>query len=179
MGKIIGKRQLVLATLVLALGAAVFVNWYYTKPEVGGEANATGEQTTVAVDGDSLGDAHFVSSNSVKEYFANVKLNRNAAHDEAIETIKDMVAAIDSEDMAVAANASLEKFSQVIKLESDIEALVAAKTGSECVAVINDDRIQIVVDNNVLNDNSVMQIKDIVLANTDINAENITIMGAK
>ena len=29
----IGKRQIVLATLVVALGAAVFVNWYYTKPD--------------------------------------------------------------------------------------------------------------------------------------------------
>lgn len=27
------KRQIVLATLVVALGAAVFVNWYYTKPD--------------------------------------------------------------------------------------------------------------------------------------------------
>ncbi len=30
---IIGKRQVLLSALVLALGAAVFVNWYYTKPD--------------------------------------------------------------------------------------------------------------------------------------------------
>lgn len=35
---IIKKRQLLLATLIIALGAAVFINWYYTKPT----ANAHG-----------------------------------------------------------------------------------------------------------------------------------------
>ncbi len=31
---IIKKRQLLLATLIIALAAAVFVNWYYTRPEI-------------------------------------------------------------------------------------------------------------------------------------------------
>ena len=30
MNVLIKRRQLILATLVVALGAAVFVNWYYT-----------------------------------------------------------------------------------------------------------------------------------------------------
>jgi len=180
MNKLFGKRQMVLATLILALGAAIFVNWYYTKAELDPAVGAAGEQTTAErVDGEALGEAHFVSGGELQEYFAIAKLNRDAAHDEAVETIRDMLSAVDSEALAIAANVSLEKFSRVIKQESDIEALVTAKTGSECVAIINNERIEIVVDNKVLNENTVMQITDIVLKNSDIRSDNITIIGAK
>ena len=32
MSKIIGKKQIVFFGLIVALAAAVYVNWYYTKP---------------------------------------------------------------------------------------------------------------------------------------------------
>ena len=34
MNVIIRKRQIIMAALVLALGSAVFVNWYFTRPEM-------------------------------------------------------------------------------------------------------------------------------------------------
>ena len=43
---IIKKRQLLLATLIIALAAAVFVNWYYTRPEVETAGAGKGETTT-------------------------------------------------------------------------------------------------------------------------------------
>ncbi len=183
MSRIIGKRQLILAFLVVALGAAVFINWYYTKPDAIDGAESE-EDVTVAAEATSgrLGDAQFVDSQgskSIKEYFATVKLNRDAAHDEAIATIKNMVTSVESVEMVSAANKSLESFSKSIKQEADIEALVTAKTGSECVAVINEDKIDVVVDNKVLSDNVILQIKDIVLGNSGIKSDNITIIGAK
>ena len=30
----IKKKQVALSAMLLALGAAVFINWYYTKPQV-------------------------------------------------------------------------------------------------------------------------------------------------
>lgn len=179
MSKILGKRQLVLATLVLALGAAVFVNWYYTKPENAEGAFGGGEVTSAQAD-KNLGDAEYVSSDkALQEYFANAKLNRDAVHDQAISTLQQMASSINSEDGVAVANLSLEQFSQVIKQESDIEALVTAKTGSESVAIINGDKIEVIVDNKVLDENVVMQIKDIILKNTSISSDNITIIGAK
>ena len=61
----IGKRQIVLATLVVALGAAVFVNWYYTKPDA--EKANTGVTVTEEVTqaAGNLGDALLVNSSSV------------------------------------------------------------------------------------------------------------------
>ena len=45
MNLLIKRRQLVMATLVVALGAAVFVNWYFTKSSenVAGTNEATNE----------------------------------------------------------------------------------------------------------------------------------------
>ena len=61
----------------------------------------------------------------------------------------------------------------------NIENLVKAKTGSECVAVISDDSVEIIVKETALNSGTVLQIKEIVMDNTDIEAEKITIIGAK
>lgn len=103
----IGKRQIVLATLVVALGAAVFVNWYYTKPDA--EKANTGVTVTEQVSqaAGNLGDALLVNSSSVSsqdntketkaqqaqakvedEYFAQARLNRSTAHDKAAEALK-------------------------------------------------------------------------------------------
>ena len=65
---ILKKRQLLLATLVIALGAAIFINRYYTAPQV--DSAASGEvkeqQTSKSTDkGANLGDARYVISTDV------------------------------------------------------------------------------------------------------------------
>ena len=161
----IGKRQIVLATLVVALGAAVFVNWYYTKPDA--EKANTGVTVTEEVTqaAGNLGDALLVNSSSVSsqsntketkaqqaqaqvedEYFAQARLNRSTAHD---------------------------------KLEADTENLINAKIGSPCVVVIGSNTAQVVVGKGVLKDAITVQIKEIVLKQTGFSVENVTIMEAK
>ena len=86
---IIKRRQLLLATLIVALGAAVFVNWYYTKPTVDASGNtaATDAVSDDEKQGANLGDARYVISSDVtlddaaaqaqaSEYFASAKLRR-------------------------------------------------------------------------------------------------------
>ena len=64
---ILKKRQLLLATLVIALGAAVFINRYYTAPKAESAASAqTGTETQQTADkGANLGDARYVISTDV------------------------------------------------------------------------------------------------------------------
>ena len=52
MNLVLGKRQLVLAALVMGLGCAVYLNWEYTK---------LGTSTDAAEAGKNYGDAQFVS----------------------------------------------------------------------------------------------------------------------
>ena len=188
MTKIFKRKQLVIASLVVALAAAVFANWYYTNgkgAEDGSSPLVT--QTSGEVSDNTLGEARLVNSPETSapaeensgDYFASVKLNRNAAHDMALENIKAVMASVsDSAEIDEAEN-SLDELSRNIKLESDIETLVSAKTGSECVAVINNDAIEVVVAASAIDDSSVMQIRDIVVSNSDIPSENIKIIGAK
>lgn len=195
----IGKRQIVLATLVVALGAAVFVNWYYTKPDA--EKANTGvtvsEEATQAAG--NLGDALLVNSGASTakdstqesnaqqaqakaedEYFAQARLNRSTAHDKAAEALKKTIDDSKSSAEAVkTATQELAELSKAIKLEADTENLINAKIGSSCVVVIGNKTAQVVVGKGVLKENVPVQIKEIVLKQTGFSVENITIMEAK
>jgi hypothetical protein len=58
MSATIKRKHLVLTGLVIALGTAMFVNWYYTKPEAKSVSKAADETTTVSA---NLGDAMYVN----------------------------------------------------------------------------------------------------------------------
>ncbi|MDR0314835.1 MAG: hypothetical protein LBH71_02660, partial [Oscillospiraceae bacterium] len=68
MSMIIKRRQLVMATMVVALGAAVFVNWYFTKPHIDQTGIQSGRSVTQDQDTNkvNLGDAEFVNSTTTK-----------------------------------------------------------------------------------------------------------------
>lgn len=190
MSKIFGKRQLVTATLVVALGAAVFVNWYYTKPEsqlVSAGLN-TAEQTDTVKSNTQmhLGDALQVDApvkgkaSGSSEYFVKARLNRTTAHDKALEALNGVIKDSSSSKQAVkAASESLALFSKAIKQEADIENLVKSKIGGDCLVIINENSAQVIVEKGTLKNDVLVQIQDIVIKQTDFSDENITIIEAK
>ncbi|MFR9176889.1 MAG: SpoIIIAH-like family protein [Acutalibacteraceae bacterium] len=183
---VVRKRQIIAAALVLALGSAVFINWYYNRPSVK-SANAKPSVEAVDNTGGNLGDAQLVNSSGVSEsavatgkssdYFASAKLRRNSAHDKASETLNKVIKDSSSDASAVKeATAALKALSNAIKLEGDIEALIKAKTGGDCVVIINNNSAEVIVAKGALNDTVILQIKEIVLKQTGFSAENITIV---
>lgn len=187
---IIKKRQLLLATLIIALAAAVFVNWYYTRPDI--EATGAGSAvTTTAPDaqqGANLGDARYVLSTDAtledavaqaqaSEYFAGAKLRRQTAHDEAAEALNDIIKDGSSSSDAVSdAGKALKELAEAIALESDIENLITAKVGCENLVILNGGNAEIIVENGSLDDVSVVKIKEIVVKQTGYPVNNITII---
>lgn len=186
---IIKKRQLLLATLIIALAAAVFVNWYYTRPDVESAGTKSTETTTEqqAQEGANLGDARYVISTDTaledapaqakaNEYFAGAKLRRQTAHDEAAEALNDVIKDSDSSD-AVAKQASelLKELANSISLESDIENLISAKVGCENIVILNAGNAEIVVENGSLDDVAIVKIKEITVEQTGYPVENISI----
>ena len=171
-----GKRQLVLGSLVVALGLAVFVNWYYTNTDIVMEPDNSVEQTSEVADTDS-GEAEFISVQD-SEYFAEVKLNRTAAHDAAMEELQAVLASaeVNSEE-AVSTAGAIEQLSNTLKMESDIESLVSAKTGSDCIAVISENTVEIVVSSDALTQTNVLQISDIISQVCSDKYENVKISG--
>lgn len=175
MSMIIKKKQLVTATLILALGAAVFANWYLSKPA---EPSAVEGTTTPTKEVTNLGDAQYVSATTASsDTMAGFKVKRDAAHDEAKETLNGVIKDSKSSSDAVAnATQNLEKLSSSIKTEADLENLVTAKISNECVVALDNESCQVIVPQGVLNDNVSLQIKDIVVNQTKIPAKNITII---
>ena len=182
MGMVVKKRHLILATLVVALAAAIFVNWYYTRPQTtatSGKVEKTTVVSTGVEDEASLGDAQLVNA-SASKYFSDAKIKRNEAHDEAIESLNDVIKDSSSNQSAVTqAQKDLTELSKDIKLEADIENLISAKTGSESLVIINGDKIEVVVSKGVINETVNTQIVDIILKQNEKFSENITIIETK
>ena len=174
---LIGKRQLILAGLVVMLGLAVFVNWYYTS-----DKTPLDPEGTAATDGAARSDgaASFASAEAEAEYFAALKLDRSAALSASIEELQ-----------AVAANASVTEdekqdignriayLTERSRMESDIESLVTAQVGGNCVAVIGEGGVDVIVSPGRLNDASVLTISDIVQTVSGGAFEDIRIAAAK
>ena len=185
---IIRKRQLLLATLVIALAAAVFVNWYYTKPQTEAADAKTGTTEVQAQEGANLGDARFVISTDAvledtaaqaqaTEYFAGAKLRRQTAHDEAAEALNDIIKDSSSSSDAVSkASKTLDELAKSITLESDMENLITAKVGCENLVILNSGNAEIIVENGSLDDVSVVKIKEIAVKHTGLPVDNITII---
>lgn len=183
---VIKKRQLLLATLIVALGAAVFVNWYYTKPDI--EAAGNTASTTGVQQGANLGDARYVISSDVtledeaaqaqaSEYFASAKLRRQTAHDEAAEALNDVIKDSASNSEAIKqATQALKELSECMTLESDIENLIFAKAGCENLVILNKGNAEIIVENGSLDDVTVIQIKEIAVKQTGYSVDKITLI---
>lgn len=173
MNVILKRRQLILATLVVALGAAVFVNWYYT----GNNSLKQSEETTESEYVQNLGEAKYVNADATAtDYFSEVKLNRQKTRDEALDKLNTSLKnAKTGTEEAKSITDSIDKLTLQIKQENDIESLITAKISGECVVVINDSSAQIVVKKGALNEDTALQIMDIVTTNTKLDASNIKI----
>ena len=174
------KRQLMLAGLVLALGVAVLANWYYTNPQKNPVVSEDASDVS-NVNNANLGDAVYVNStDTADEYFAGAKLSRDESYDEAVATLKKMIESseIDEQSVMTAAEA-INKMTEQRVAQVNIENLVKAKTGSDCVTVISEDSVEVIVKESVINSETILQIKEIVMENTEFSSEKISIIGAK
>lgn len=172
---LIGKRQIILSALVVMLGLAVFVNWYFTgtDTELMPEGAASSENSE-----EKTGKIELVNAEE-GDYFASVRMQRASSRDETMEELRDVMAknAQDSE-AAVMVSAMINELSQAKQRETDIESLVLSTLGGECVAVISDNAVEIVVSRDGLSDESVLQISDIVNSVCGNDYENVRISTA-
>ena len=193
-----GKRQLVLAALVVALGAAVYLNWQFSDNR---DLLAT---NTVTSSQKELGEAQYVNnsvsggdvssgsdssdtssmqddvssgvSSSASGYFANARLTREKSRDEAADLIKDILQGVDASD-----DAKKEALNQAAAIAQNMEQenLIKAKGFADCVAFIQNGECSVVVASEGLLDSEAITIKDIVAGQTGISFDKIKIVEAK
>ena len=182
MNMIVSKKHIVLSALVLALSVAVYLNWEYVK--VNGDSF---ENTSkVAVDGAVEGAAPGIPAEDKgadeaaaygEAYFAEAKLSRTKARDEAADALKYMLEDADlTTDQMTQLTMEAASIAKSIETEGKIENLIKARGFAECMVYLDEDRASVVVRAEELLDNEVAQIKDIILKETSVPVENISIV---
>lgn len=174
---IIGRRQILLAGMTLLLGAAIYVN--YAVSASGGDIKVTDTKENKTV---NYGDVELVGKdvdNAVKDdYFAQVRLDRMNARDEAEETLKTIIGGGDATDEEKAvATEEAAAMTSLMQSESKIENLVKAAGFTDCVCYLDGETANIVVktDSDGLIASEAAQIKDILLSEVTVPNENIRI----
>jgi stage III sporulation protein AH len=181
MNLIVGKKQIMLSALVLALGIAVYLNYQYS--QVGqGEFPVT-DLAAASADAEGLPEENEEVEETYGEaYFAEAKLSRSRSRDEAVEALSAMLseAALDTEQQAQLALEAAE-IARSIETEGKIENLIKAKGFDECMVYYDTEKADIIVKSSAdgLSDEQVAQIHDAVIGETNLLSENIRIVEVK
>lgn len=174
MSKVFAKKQVLFFGLIVALAAAVYVNWYYTKP-ISQIDNGPQTETTQP---QNLGEAQYVNAEN-RSYFDAATLKRTQAHADAQAALQSVLDSADAdENSKQEAREKLKELSENIKLEADIESLITAKSGGNCLVTLGD-TAEVILEKGTLNDQLAIQIKEIIVNKTEISAEKITLVEVK
>lgn len=177
------KKYIVLTTLVLALGAAVYVNWQFsdvnsdiTTKELGAASYVNATVSTSSSDETVQTSA---LSKEQQNYFATERTKRQSTQDKVIDEAKEILDIENvSESEMTEAQKSVEKLLKTYTVQDSIESIIKAKGFSECLCYISDEGVTVIVPDTELNDTSVLVIDDAVTSHYDVSYEDISIVGA-
>lgn len=187
------KRNAVVATVLLFVCAAVYLNWRYAGDAAADQAAEVSAQQETENGGSTkvLGDASLVGgevvsaqdtgTTAVSSYFDTARLSRQQSRDNALSLLREAAEQEGAEQAAIdEANAAIQTMADYTMLESQIENLVIAKGYADCVAFMGENSISVVVSaaEDGLQTEDVAKITDIVLSETDYTADQIKIMEA-
>ena len=187
------KRNAVVATVLLFVCAAVYLNWRYAgeaavdqAAEVSAQQQEQNGDSTKVLGDAALVDGQVVSgqeedATAVSNYFDTARLSRQQSRDNALSLLREAAEQEGAEQAAVdEANQTIQTLAGYSVLESQIENLVMAKGYADCVAFMGENGISVVVSaaEDGLQTEDVAKITDIVLNETEYTANQIKIMEA-
>ena len=164
------KRSAVVATVLLFVCAAVYLNWRYADG-VDSAGKVLGQSTLV--------NAEEQTQTPAGDYFATARLTRQQARDSAIALL-EQAASEEGADEAVLNEASetIQVMAGYTMVEAQIENLVTAKGYADCVAFMSGQSVSVVVakGEEALTAADVAKITDIVINETGYGADQIKIL---
>ena len=194
-----GRRQLVLAALVVALSAAVYLNWVFlgndnklkatdaVTSEIDrqyGQTLLVNENVSSGADASSevssqetVSEVSETIASSDDDYFSEVRLSREQAQDEVKETIARVLADVDSDDDLK--KETVDKTAEMLQnllQEADVETLIKAKGFEDCVVTLGNGQCSVVVKTKENSENDAAVIQDIVAGQTGISYDKIRII---
>lgn len=182
-----GKKQLVLASLVLALGAAVYLNWQFagtSRLPVGDSSSETSQ----------LGAAQLVNNAYVEtvtddlepessgergsgDALAQARIDRQNSRDQALELLDGVLESVDSDTAAKQqAVEQASAIAQNILAESNVESLLEAKGYADCVAYITAEECSVVL-SGAVEEADTLIIQEVVMEQAGLTADKIKIIG--
>ena len=168
-------RSAVLVVAVLLIGLAVYLNYRWFYDPIGSLGYGDNNMENGYSDSETTGAD--TSTDSANNYFTATALSREQSRDEAIDVLTLVTESTEATAEAKAeAAAKISKIAVDIQNEMNIETLVKAKGFEECVAIISDDAVSVIVKADSLQANEAAQILAIVYDTTGINPENVSII---
>lgn len=176
-GKVLGKGQIAVFVMVLALAASVWLNVKYS-----GNTKYLGDVTYVSNKNKKAETVE--TSAKVKEsssdYFEEALKEREESYEKAEEAVKDALKSANlTEGEKQKSTETLNKLSNRIASEQNIESLLKAKGFKKALAILNDSSANIVVSGSELSNEQTLKIQDIVTNETDIPVSKIKIVTVK
>lgn len=178
------KRNAVIAGVLVLICAGIYLNWLY---------GSSTPELTQTLDADKvLGEATLVINDTIQPntpvsrqdstdiYFAQMRLSRQSARDDAIMILQETISYAEGEDTSETSR-KLEGIVADALAESEIESLVIAKGYQDCVAYISDDGISLAVAAPAegLTESDVSLLADIVMGQTDFSLSDIRVIGVE
>ena len=155
----IGKKNFIIAGVVLLIGAAVLLNWVlFTGGDGTGYTYDKPSSVVNNQEGNKEGDK--VEEPAKNTYFSATQVSRQRARDEALEVLKTVVNNENAdENVKNEALTGISAIASEIEKEANIESLITAKGFENCVAVLNSDSASIIVSAESLTPAQLAQIK--------------------
>lgn len=178
----IKKRHVVLAAVILALGAAVYLNWQFADSGslIAPTSKELGEVAYVNAEAQATGDEAQAASKEQSDsssYFAQAKTERQQSQDAAVSLAKETLTLTENDEEAKAeAVEQLNTLEKCFLAQSNIESVLRAKGFSECLCYISDEGCTVTVKSSELKENSPLIIKDAVQSQYEIDFNDIKIV---
>ncbi len=180
-----GKKQLVLASLVLALGAAVYLNWQFAgtnKLPVGDNSGESSELGAAQLVNNAYVETvsdDLKQSPNAADAFSEARLSRQTSRDEAMKLLDEVLEKADADTEAKkAAVEEASVIAQNILKETNVENLLKAKGYEESVAYITEEDCSVVLSGDPQEADTLI-IQEIVMEQTGFSADKIKIIGTK
>ena len=140
--------------------------------ETSGAYSVNGDAEETAADV----EAEYTAAGSAENYFAQARLER----DESVAALQSMLGGGDrTEDELVTDAIAAVETSKLIESESTIESLIQAQGYSNCIVYLDGDSAKVVVQTEGLDAAQAAAIKDVILGEVSVPAENIRIFEVK
>ena len=166
-------KSVVIASAAILIGLAVYLNyrWFYD-PSTSLGYGDNNMDDGYSDDSQASGDAE-----QENNYFTSTALDRSEARDEAIDVLKLVTENAEaSEEAKAEASAKISQIAVDIQNEANIETLVKAKGFEECVAIISEGAVSVIVSAESLQAADTAQILTIVYETTGISPEKVSII---